>query len=102
MANVWITEYKGPVVFQGAGVPVGLEPSLAVQNFAFGGSTPSAALNAETTFVRIKADGNMHYKVGASISDTPTATTSDTPVDAGVAEYFGVPAGFKIAFIDGA
>ena len=100
MATVWITEYKGPVIFSGIGVPVGHEPSITVQRVPFSTSMSSAPLDADTSFVRLKSDGNMHYKVGSDSQDTPTATTNDTPVDAGVVEYFGVPAGFRIAFVE--
>lgn len=101
MATVWITEYARPVIMNGVGVPAGAEPAITVQQVNFVGSTPSAALNAATSFVRFKADGNFHFKVGKSVSEDPTAATSDTPVSAEVAEYFGVPPGVKIAFIEG-
>ena len=100
MADVWITEYARPALTNGVGVPAGEEPSLAVQKVTFTTTTQSAALNAKTTFVRLKADGDFHFKVGNSVADTPTATTNDTPVSADVAEYFGAAPGVKIAFVE--
>ena len=55
----------------------------------------SAALNADTKFVRVLADANCCIIA----ADNPTATTSDLPLTAEGAEYFGVIAGQKIAAI---
>ena len=101
MPDVWITEYRGPTIKNGVGVPTGAEPSITVQKVTFASSTQSAALNSETAFVRFKADGDFHFKMGVNASDDPTATTSDTPVAAEVAEYFGATPGVKIAFVQG-
>ena len=97
MAIAWITEYKSPVTHYGSSVPVGLEPALAVQQVTFTTSTASAALSADTNFVRILCDGNAHMKVGQA----PVATTGDTPLRADVAEYFGVSPEYTIAFVTG-
>lgn len=98
MAKIWITEYEAALVVGGHDIPVGQEPSATVQTVTATGSTQSAALGSRTRMVRLNSDGNVHFKVGTD----PTATADDTPLGAGVAEYFGVPPGAKIAFIAGA
>ena len=52
-------------------------------------------------FVRVKADADAHLVFG----ENPTATVSSTPIEANVAEYFGVEIvrnrNIKIAAYDG-
>ena len=99
MAKLWITEFQ----FIGSDATnarpqVAYHPPLATQTpITLGATTQSAAFNADTRFVRLRADGICHYVVGSN----PTATTNDTPLDANVVEYIGVPAGMKIAVIAG-
>lgn len=47
----------------------------------------SNALSKETVVIRVVATTNCFIKIGTG---TPTATTGDTPVIAGVPEYFRV------------
>ena len=71
-------------------------PPVTGQVVTFTTSTQSAALNAETTYVRAISDADCHLEVGSN----PTATTSSViKLTAGVPEYFGVTAGHKIAAI---
>lgn len=60
-------------------------------------STQSAALSAETRFVRLHASVACHIAVG----ENPTATTSSLRLAADATEYFGVAPGTKIAVIAG-
>ncbi len=87
MATLWITEYADlGRDFKGQVVHVGMEPSLVSQSVTYTSSTQSAFLHPKTRFVRVKADADAYLKWG----ENPTATVSDTPIEANVAEYFGV------------
>lgn len=98
MSKLWITELQmiGPAN-SGAQGQIPLMPPVNVQTpiTMSGTSQQSAALAKGTTFVRLRADAACHIAVGIS----PTATTNDTPLEANSPEYFGVPAGHKIAVI---
>jgi hypothetical protein len=59
-------------------------------------TTQSAAFGAGTQMIRVYCDAQVYF----SIALNPTATTSTPPLAATTAEYFGVPAGWKIAFCD--
>jgi hypothetical protein len=98
MAKIWITEYT--TVGADAGgtpQPIARHPPAAVQAALAitGTSAQSAAFNAATRYVRLRSDAACHFVVAAN----PTATTDATPLDANAAEYFSVPAGFKLAVI---
>ena len=99
MAKLWITEFK----FIGSDATnarpqVAYHPPVATQTpITLGASTQSAAFNAETRYIRLRADATCHYVVGTN----PTATTNDTPLDANSPEHIGVPAGMKLAVIAG-
>lgn len=102
MATLWITEFASLAEdANGDTVPVGNLGAETTQTVTFTTSTQSAALQATTRFVRLKADADCHITVGAS----PTATNGDTVLEADVAEYFGVQpkgtTGHKIAVYDG-
>lgn len=97
MANLWITELRTmPIDCNGKTVEAALLPAITTQKVTISGtSAQSAALNADTKFVRVMADANCCILAAAD----PTATTSNLPLTAEGAEYFGVFAGQKIAAI---
>ena len=98
MAKLWITEYTTMGADStGIPLPIAAHPPAAVQTPVDITSTSaqSAAFAATTRFVRLRADVACHFAVAAN----PTATTGATPLDANAAEYFQVPAGFKLAVI---
>ena len=104
MATAIITEYRQLAQdANGHTVPVGQEPAIASQSVTYTTSTQSAALSEKTRFVRIVTDADAHINVGTS----PSADTSDTRIEANVAEYFGVDpraveaGNVLIAFYDG-
>jgi len=101
MAKLWITEYTtAGADSTGNSLPMAAHPPAVVQTpvTITGSSAKSAAFGTTTRFVRLRADAACHFVVGAD----PTATTDSTPLDANAAEYFQVPAGYKLAVILGA
>lgn len=97
MSSLWITELRTmPIDSNGKTVDVASLPSITTQKVTISGtSAQSAALNADTKFVRLLADANCCVLAAAD----PTATTSNLPLTADAPEYFGVIAGQKIAAI---
>src|SRR5438067_2113950 len=99
MSTLWITEYRqlSDTAFgnvQGQIAP--LDHELTIQAITISGtSAQSAALNASTRYVRLRTDAACAIVAGAS----PTATSSNTPLDANAPEYFGCAGGLKIAAI---
>lgn len=98
MANLYITEFGGLQADPySPGMPCPVLPSLGSQAVAIGASSvQSTAVGAMTRLVRVLADANCFIAAGAN----PTAV-AQTPLAAGVPEYFQVPAGqsYKIAVI---
>ena len=104
MANLWITEYSDiGESWGGDKILVGREPALITQTISYTTSTQSVNLHEKTRFVRVKADADAHLVFGSN----PTATVESTPIEANVAEYFGVEKlpnvklNIKIAAYDG-
>jgi hypothetical protein len=100
MAQVWVTEYRDAARTHGGGgapVPTGMEPSAAVQTFAFTSEVQSEAFGAQTRFVRVYASADCRVAFGAD----PEAVAGSTPVTAKVGEYFGVSPGHKLSIYDG-
>jgi len=96
VAFIYISEYDVMPVLGGHSVPTGMEPAIATQRIAIGGSSEqSAAFNARTTFVRIHTDAICSILFGVS----PTATTSTPRLGANATEFFGVVPGHKVANI---
>lgn len=99
MATLYITEYATAlVVFGGNLCQVALEPPLAEQTVAIGGSsTSSAAFNANTTLVRLSTDAICSLLFGTA----PTALATSGRLPADNIEYHGVPQGksYKVAVI---
>ncbi len=98
MATLFISEFGAqPLDDKQRVAPVCMLPPIAQQTVTFTTTTQSVALNAKTTLVRIQADANCCLNFGTN----PTATTANMPLDAGTAEYFGVPqdSNMKIAAV---
>lgn len=97
--TVYLTEYAGILVGpQGIQTQVALEPPLANQTVtSSGASAQSAAVNAQTRFVRVTTDSIICVLSGTN----PTATTAMRRMAADTVEYFAVPLGqsFKFAVI---
>ncbi len=72
---------------QGQVIQSGVEPALADQQLAVGGtSAQSAAFNQHTQFVRLHSDVACRVQFG----DNPTASATSKRLAAGATEYFGV------------
>lgn len=101
MPSLYITEYSAEGVdAQGRIMPAAVAPSITTQKIAFAGaSVQSAALNEQTTLVRLHTDTACHVLFGAN----PTATTGNMRLAADATEYLSVKAnsGLKIAVIQG-
>lgn len=99
MAVLYITEYAGlmpsPVGGQGQ---VPMEPPLAEQTVAIGGSTAASnAFNSQTRLIRLHTNSICSVEVGTA----PTASTTTGRMAANQTEYRGVPLGlsYKVAVI---
>lgn len=99
MAVLYITEYADVLTsVNSQPVPIVLEPALAAQTVAIGGSSvQSSALNSKTKIVRVQTDAICSITFGTN----PTATSSNRRLSADQTEYFGVPANssYKVAVI---
>lgn len=100
MATLWITELRGVAAVGAAVTQAPIMPPLATQALVFTTSAQSDALTNATELVRVVASAACHIAIGAD----PTATTSDTYLVAGSAEYFAVPptGTLKIAAVEAA
>jgi hypothetical protein len=93
MATLYVTEYAG---IGGDHIQIPLEPAIAQQTVAIGGSsTPSAAFNPATRLVRLNTDATCSVAFGTA--PTAVATAQRLPVNS--TEYFAVYAGYKVAVI---
>jgi hypothetical protein len=98
MAKVYVSEYARMALdSRGQQAAVPEEPAVATQVLDTAGTHLSAALNAETRFVRLNADGVVSFKFAAA----PTAATTDARLGANASELFGVKnnSGLKIDVI---
>lgn len=98
MARLSIREYEHISHVSRGIVPVGEEPAVASQTLVIDvASTPSAAFNIRTRFVRIHTDLNCSLEWGAA----PVAVAGSCDMVAGQTEYFGVvnATGLKVAVI---
>lgn len=93
MATLYISEYTSTGWTSAGGLPVGQEPSQAVQAVAIPGT--SAAFQAGTRFVRLHTDAICSIAFGA----TPSASTTTARMNANQTEYFGVVEGQKVAVV---
>jgi hypothetical protein len=99
MATLYITEYADIHIGQAGRVgQIPLEPPLAEQTVAIGGSsTQSAAFNAATRMVRLHSDAVCSVAFGTN----PVAAATNARMGANQTEYKSVPANqsFKVAAI---
>lgn len=101
-SKMYISEYAtmGVVRTPGGSVAqIGAEPVVTDQapvDYS-GGVASSAAVNDNTSFVRVLCTATCSVKFGTN----PTASASNKPLAAGAPEYFAVPVGkaFKISVI---
>lgn len=99
MSLAYIREYQSMPMMNGHVIGVGEEPGIDQAPLTFTGTAGlSAALNAETRWVRIHVDGIASIKFGTA--PTAVANTNARMV-AGQTEYFGVVPGssMKISFV---
>lgn len=96
MATLWISEYARPAPF-GGDAPACQEPAEMDQVVTFAASTASAAFGPNTHIVRLIADADCHLSFGSN----PAATAENKLMKEGVAEFFGVAPGMKVAAYDG-
>ena len=91
MSSLYITEYS-QISRQGVGVGSAQAPQetvLAEQKLTIGGgSTASAAFNANTRLVRLQSDAVCSVLFGSS---SVVATANSQRLAAGVSEYHGIP-----------
>ena len=86
MAKCYLSEYARCKIDSSAHTAFPEGPPIATQVLDTAGTHLSAALNAETRFIRLCSDGVVSFKIGAA----PTATTSDERLPANWIEYIGV------------
>ena len=98
MATAWITEFsKIGTVSPGKDIQAGELPELQTTKVTYTTSTQHT-FHADARCFRIRTDATAHILVAAN----PTADDADTPVDAFVAEYFGInESGLVLAIYDG-
>lgn len=93
MATLYVTEYAG---IGGDHIQTPLEPAIAQQTVAIGGSsTASAKFNDSTRLVRLHTDAICSVAFGS----TPTAVATAQRLPANATEYFAVMGGQKVAVI---
>lgn len=96
MSTLYVSEYSQILSDIAGAVQIGMEPAIAEQALSIGGgSTPSAAFNAATRFVRLHTDAVCSVSFGPS----PVAVATAKRMAANTTEYFGVQAGQKVAVI---
>lgn len=98
MAVLFICEYDKMGVIRGQQTAIALEPPVAEQTVAIGGtSTQSSAFNSATRYVRLHTDAICSILFGTD----PTATAAKKRLAANQTEYFAVPSGgtHKVAVI---
>jgi hypothetical protein len=97
VATLYISEYRAQALdYSGLAVPVGKEPSTATQIVAIGvASTPSAAFQPTTRFVRLHTDAICSVAFGPA----PVATPNNARMAAGQTEFWGVLGGQSVAAI---
>lgn len=103
MSNFYISEWQhaGPLDDGNNRQPVVSFDSFIVAQtpIAIGVTTQSAAFNAKTQYIRVKAYADCCITYGAN----PTATASTgIPLGTGDVEYFSVSGGNKIAVVTNA
>ena len=100
MALLFISEYRNMATDAfGKPIPIGEEPAVVTQVVAVTTpSTPSAAFNSSTRFIKMHSDTTCHIEFGTA----PVAVAAtDHRLVAGTTEFFGVIPGsaLKVACI---
>jgi hypothetical protein len=98
MAVLYVAEFDNLGETIRGAPPIALQPPLAEQTVAIGGSTTaSSAFNASTRVVRLHTDAICSVEFGTA----PTAAATNMRMAAGATEYFAVPVGlsYKVAVI---
>jgi hypothetical protein len=87
----YIKEYNTIGSAHGVPAQIANEPAVTDQATAdfTSGAVQSNAFQPATTFIRLWCSAQASYVVGTN----PTATNANSPVAAGIPEYFGVPEG---------
>jgi hypothetical protein len=89
MATAWVTQYNNIAVINNVPIQAPIGPPLRTEKVTFTGTAGgSAAIGADCHLVGIYVDTAACWKA----ADAPSATTSDTPISAGVPFYL-VPTG---------
>ncbi len=99
MGKLYITEFElnsQDPTGEGLWIP-NLSQAIAHQVVDFTNSTPSAAFDKRTSFIRLLSDSRAHVRVG----EDPTATDQHTRLAPNSAEHFGVHGGDILAVYDG-
>lgn len=100
-AKLYIREYSGfgpSAALQGDQPPIAKEPGVDQTPVDFtSGATSSAAVAAGTRLIRVMCD--VQCSISPASANPTAATTSNAPLAAFTAEYFGVDAGGKVSVI---
>lgn len=89
MATLYITEFSRVYSAADISAPFAVQPPIAEQTVAIGGSSAaSAAFNVSTTFVRLHTDAICSIEFGSA----PTASATKARMAASTTEYFAVAA----------
>ena len=97
MALLYITEYADIVQTVRGGTAIPVDPPIAQQTVAIGGtSAQSAAFNVATRFIRIHVDAICSVTCNTT---NPTATAANGRFAANQTEFRGVTGGLKLAVI---
>ena len=92
MSNLYITELQGVGKQSTSDQQAATQPAITQQKVAFTGTAGvSAALNANTSLVRITVDGIASIRFSTAASDL--ATTSYPRMAADTVEYYAVQPG---------
>jgi 2-methylaconitate cis-trans-isomerase PrpF len=93
MATLYVTEFPA---LEKASLPVAIQPPIAEQTVAIGGSSAaSSPFNVSTGLVRLHTDSICSIE----INNSPTATASKARLAANTTEYFVVQPGHSLAVI---
>jgi hypothetical protein len=98
MATLYVSEFVSIAGTGNFAIAAAQVTPVAEQTITISGvSTPSAAFNANTRFVRVHCDAICSLAWGTN----PTATTGKMRMAANQTEYFGIPLGnnYKVAVI---
>lgn len=96
MAVLNITEFANAAQGPAGAMQIAQGPPLAFQNITISTESDTAAFNAATRYVRLKAGADCAIKWGVP---EQTATTGSMILSSGDTEYIGVSQGDEISVI---